>query len=104
MKNLRVDCPDISYHACERESWQDELDWRIEDFKKWKAKKRYEPIGGICNRVTSILWRAFDWDMPYLQDEVVEVSNYLLKNLPVDEKNRDLLEDRLERFTKLKVS
>lgn len=98
--NLRKECPEIKSRPTESHPYYYELGWRIDDFNDWRNSEDYEPILGICNRVTSILWRAYDCKDTELFNETVEVANYLLKNLPKDSENYDLLKSRLEQRIK----
>lgn len=97
--DLRKNCPPINFPVCNDKEQKYQLDWRIEEFHKWLNDDGFEPIGGICNRVMSIMWRAFSWEMKTLQEEVVAVAKFLLKNLPEDAENYKRLSDMLNSYT-----
>lgn len=93
---IRNVCPQINYPTEYRNKDEEgQLKCRIQDFQQWKSDYKFEPPPSICNRVISILWRAYDWDYPELKKEVTAVAYCLLSLLPKNARDKSFLSDRL---------
>lgn len=95
---LRKNCPRIETPAYRDNNEESQLSWRLDEFNKWLDDDTFEPKFGICNRVVSILWRAYSWNIESLKKDTVAVAEYLLEHLPVTAENYKTLKDLLHSY------